>query len=54
MFRFLNCGFSVYEMYRFITFLGTEVLFFIKKCPLKLMPENNDNQQKSVQNYCLI
>ena len=26
--------------YRFITFLGIEMLFFIKECPLKLMSGN--------------
>ena len=43
VFTFRNCGFSVQQLYRFITFLRIEILF-IKQCPLKLMSGNNDNQ----------
>ena len=32
VFKFLNC--------RFITFLGIEILCFIKQCPLKFMSAN--------------
>ena len=39
VFEFLNYGFSVYEIYRFITFLGIEILFIIQ-CPLKFMSGN--------------
>ena len=28
------------EIYRFITFLGIEILFFIKQCPLKFKSGN--------------
>ena len=34
-FKFFNNGFSMYEIYGFIAFLGIEILFFIKQCPLK-------------------
>ena len=30
VFKFFNGGPSVYEIYRFITFLGIQILFFIK------------------------
>ena len=40
VFKFFNCGFSVSEIYRFITFLGIEIIFFIKQCPLKFMSDN--------------
>ena len=37
LFVFVNCGPNVLEIYRFITFLGIDTLFFIKQCPLKFM-----------------
>ena len=37
VFKFLNLGFYMSEIYRIITFLGIEILF-IKQCPLKFMP----------------
>ena len=40
MFKFVNHGLSVQEMYRFITFLGIEILLFIKPCPLKFKSGN--------------
>ena len=40
VFEFLNCGFNVLEIYRFITFLGIEILCFTKQCPLKCMSNN--------------
>ena len=36
VFKFLNCEFSVSEIYKFITFLEIEILF-IKQYPLKFM-----------------
>ena len=33
-------GPSVEEIYRFITFLGIEIIFFIQQCPLKLISGN--------------
>ena len=53
VFSFLNFGFSLYEIYRFITFtfLGIEVLFFVNKCLLNFM---SGNKRKLVQNCCLI
>ena len=38
--KFLNCRSSVSGIYRFITFLGIEMLLFIKQCPLKFMSGN--------------
>ena len=37
MFKFNYCGHSVYEIYKFITFLGIEILVFFKQFPLKFM-----------------
>ena len=37
LFKFLNHGLSIKEIYRFITFLGIEKLLFIMQCPLKFM-----------------
>ena len=54
LFNFLNHGVSVLEIYRFITFLGIGMLFFIKQCQLKLCLVINNNQQKLVQKCCLI
>ena len=34
------CGPSLLRIYRFITFLGIEILFFIKQCTLKFMSDN--------------
>ena len=35
MLKYLNWEPNVKEIYIFITFLGMEILFFIKQCPLK-------------------
>ena len=40
MFTFFNCGPSVKEIYNFFTFVGIEILFFIKQYPLKFMSGN--------------
>ena len=40
VFKYLNDGFSMSEIYRFVAFLGIEVLLFIKQCPLKFMSGN--------------
>ena len=40
VFKFFNHGFSIEEIYRFITFLEIEILLFIKQCPLKFMSGN--------------
>ena len=39
MFKFLNRGISMKEIYRFITLLGIQILF-IKQCLLKFMFDN--------------
>ena len=51
VFRFLNCGFSVKEIIRFITFLGTEVLLFVKQCPLKFYSGNKCQSKKVGANF---
>ena len=40
MFQFLNHGFSMQEINKFINYLGTEISLFIKQCPLKFMSAN--------------
>ena len=40
VFKFFNYGVNVSEIYRFITFLGIEILF-IKQCSLKFMSGND-------------
>ena len=40
VFKFLNYELSVYEIQRFIAFLGIELLLFIKQCPLKFVSGN--------------
>ena len=37
VYKFLKHGLSKQEIDRFITFLGIEILSFIKQCPLKFV-----------------
>ena len=40
VFKFLYCGPNVSGIYKFISFLGTEIPFLKKQCPLKFMSGN--------------
>ena len=40
VFESLNYAFNMSERYRLITFLGREILLFIKECPLKFISDN--------------
>ena len=40
VFKYLNHGFSMSEIYRLVAFLEIGVLLFIKQCPLKFMSGN--------------
>ena len=40
VFKLLYHGFSISEIYRFISFLEISILLFIKQCPLKFVSDN--------------
>ena len=40
VFKFLNHGISVLEIYKFTTYLRIEMLFFVKQCRLKFTSHN--------------
>ena len=55
MFEILNQEFSMWEIYKFITFLNIEMLLFSKQCPLSFSSLIiYVDQQRLGQNCCLI